>query len=425
MSLESRLRTLSVGQRIALMLGTLLLPLAVMSAISMIVLNRQEAGYRASVEESIYTLLPLTTLEHYLQHALIDELEAQTQESVPDFAALTDNIDRSFSSIESTSASADLQRNLIDDARKAWLGARPSVRRLIEQVHRTTPETGISTVIAQRELQQAIRDIGLARQQLANIIRGRYNRAAQERHRQLMALVWGWSVLLVLAALMLTAVLRSVLRPVQQLGRAATRLGNGEMSVRVPAVGHDELTALAERFNDMAAYWESSRQSLLSEATQDALTGLLNRRGVLAILSGELAAHQRRHEPLSVFMMDLDRFKTINDQFGHSAGDRALIWVTRRMRDMLRESDYLGRYGGDEFLAVLPRTPAAQAQQIARRLAQTITQASARDPAHPGISIGVASTPDNGWNATRLIDAADCALYEIKQRHRQNQAGEN
>ncbi|NII09717.1 diguanylate cyclase [Oleiagrimonas sp. C23AA] len=420
MILEQRLRALSVGQRMAIMLGVLLLPLAAMSAISMIVLNQQEMGYRASVDESIHTLLPLTTLEHYLQRSLVDELETETHESVPDFAALTDNIDRSFSAIQSTGATKDLPRQLIDEAHQAWSQARPAVRKLVEQAHSADLAIdAASQASTQRELQQAIHDVSLARQRLTDIIRSRYARAARQRHQQLISLVWGWALIMVLAALMLTVLLRSLLRPIRQLGRAAARLGNGEAGVRAPVAGNDELTALAERFNDMASLWETRRQHLLSEATQDALTGLLNRRGILDTLDTELAAHQRQHRELSLFMMDLDRFKAINDEYGHSAGDRALIWAAEKMHEALRETDYLGRYGGDEFLAILTTTSHAQAQQIARRLTHTVMQAAASDPRHPGISVGVASTSLSGWEAATLIDAADQALYQTKQRHRQ------
>lgn len=421
MSLERHLRKLSVGQRMAAIIALLLLPMAALSIASVAVLNDQEIAFRDSVEESIQTLLPLTTLEHYLQRALVDELEAQSNESVPNFAALTENIDRTFESIESKAPDPDLQETIVIDAQQAWRNARPSVQRLIEQVRSLHPDTnGAVEGRTRQELQQAIQDISLARQHLARAVEARYTRAVAARHAQLRWLVWSWVVTLSIATVLIVLFLRSLLNPIKALGRAAHSLGDGVAGVRTPVIGNDELAALAERFNDMAAYWDTSRQTLQTEASADPLTGVLNRRGILAALETALLAHARHHQPISIFMLDLDRFKYINDHFGHGAGDRALAWVTAKVREALRESDQLGRYGGDEFLVVLPDTTREHALSIAERMTDAIRDAATREAAYPTVSIGVASTPDDGRDAGSLIQAADTALYASKKRRRNN-----
>ncbi len=174
-----------------------------------------------------------------------------------------------------------------------------------------------------------------------------------------------------------------------------------------------------------AIFRHEIRHSLLIEAAEDPLTGALNRRGILASLDGVLLSHVRQQQPISVFMIDLDRFKVINDKFGHSAGDRALTWVTSKMREMLRSGDLLGRYGGDEFLMILPGTTKIQAQQIAQRMAQSIHEVASREAAYPTISIGIGSAPEDGRDATSLIEAADTALYGAKDRRRNDAAPGN
>lgn len=419
MILERQLRKLSVGRRMGVILILLLLPLAALSMASVVVLNRQEIAFRDAVEESIHTLLPLTTLEHYLESALVDELEAQTRETVPDFATLTDSIDKSFANIESSGYATDLPEATVVSAQQAWRDARPSVQLLVGHVQSLHPKQDAAAETRTREdLQLAIRDISQARQQLSRAVEARYARAVATRHEQLNWLVASWVITLSFAALMIGAFLHSLLGPIKILGKAARGLAAGDVGVRSPVIGNDELTTLAECFNEMAAYWETSRQTLMTEAAQDPLTGALNRRGILALLAAELGKHAHRQQPVSIFMVDLDRFKSINDRFGHSAGDRALIWVVSKMHEMLRENDRLGRYGGDEFMIILPGASKQQAQHIAHRMAASIGEAAAREAACPAISIGAASAPDDGRDAASLIEAADRALYDSKERRR-------
>lgn len=418
MLLENKLRQLSVGQRIAAVIALLLLPMAALSLASVAVLNDQEATFRESVEESIHTLMPLTTLEHYLQRALVDELKAQSNESVPNFAALTENIDRSFASIEGTGHDPDLREDMVTAAHQAWRNARPSVQELIEQVRALRPADNLANQAQTRDdLQRAIQDIGIARQHLSHAIEARYTQAVGARRTQLLWLVWSWIVTLTASAVLITALLYSLLRPIRALGHAARRMGAGATGIRVPVAGDDELSAVAERFNEMAAHWETTRKTLLAEASEDPLTGALNRRGILAALDAALAEHLSARQPLGILILDLDRFKHINDHFGHAAGDRALIWIAAEMQRMLREGDLLGRYGGDEFLIILPRTDKAQARQIAQRMTATIAEAAASEATYPAVSIGAACAPDDGRMTEALIKAADAALYEVKRGH--------
>ncbi len=415
MLLEKRLRQLSVGQRGAAVIALLLLPMAALSLTSVLVVNEQEITFRESVEESIHTLMPLTTLEHYLQRALVDEFKAQSHESVPNFAALTENIDKSFASIEGSNHNLDLQDNLVTAAHAAWRNARPSVRELIEQVRTLRPTDNHANQMQTRaDLQLAIQDISTARQHLARAIEARYTQAVTDRYTQLKELIWSWIIILTASGVLIILLLRSLLRPIHALGHAARNMGTTP-GVRVPIIGNDELTALAERFNEMASHWDATHKTLLAEAIEDPLTGALNRRGILAALDTALVDHTRAQQPLSILLLDLDHFKHINDHFGHAAGDRALVWVAGEMHDMLREDDRLGRYGGDEFLIVLPDTDKQQAAQIAQRMATVISEAAATEAAYPAISIGIACSPDDGKGAEALIKVADTALYEVKR----------
>lgn len=415
--LESLLRRFTVRQRMLAILLILLLPLAVLSAVSMVVLNEQETAFRDTVEESVHALIPLTTLEYYLQQALVDEMLAESSDRVPDFAHLTNNVDRSFSRIQLGADDRDIPRNVLDQAHRDWLQARPSVRRLVEQVHARRALDAKTDARVRKDLEDAIADVSRARSHLSDVLRARYRRAAAQRSGQLHWLLWSWVITLAVAGLLATLFLRSLLRPVRALARAAQQVQHGETGVRVEVRGRDELAVLGECFNRMSSYWEATRESLQTEATRDALTGVLNRRGIMACLHAEVERHRALGRPLSLFAMDLDRFKMINDHYGHSTGDRALEWIAGTLRGMLREPDHLGRYGGDEFIAALPETGHEEAVAIARRIHAAVLEASRREDVRPGLSIGVATLPDDGDSVQALMDVADARLYAQK-RHR-------
>ena len=153
-----------------------------------------------------------------------------------------------------------------------------------------------------------------------------------------------------------------------------------------------------------------------SEARIDALTGLANRRALEEILAAEISrAHRFAHE-LAIVLLDLDRFKEINDSFGHAAGDVMLRAVSRLLTSLARQGDTVARWGGEEFVVVLPETDLAGAQRFAERLRRTI-EAHAVGDMKTSASCGVATMlPED--NVEELLGAADQALYQAKSNGR-------
>lgn len=158
------------------------------------------------------------------------------------------------------------------------------------------------------------------------------------------------------------------------------------------------------------------------DARTDALTGLANRRGMQERGRIELKRAKRSGAPVSVLLGDLDHFKSINDRYGHEAGDAALVQTAAVLRGALRESDALGRWGGEEFIAVLPATSAAGAIEVAERMRAGIANTSF-DGLREGttISLGVATIsaiddPATAWDA--VVKQADQYLYRAKNEGR-------
>jgi two-component system, cell cycle response regulator len=161
-----------------------------------------------------------------------------------------------------------------------------------------------------------------------------------------------------------------------------------------------------------------AREALRVQATHDQLTGVWNRRAILEVLGNELARSRREGLPVAIAIADLDYFKRINDTYGHIAGDTALCEAAGRMRALLRPYDAIGRYGGEEFLMVLPGCTSRSAFILAERLRISMSQEPVKVPEGAidvTSSLGVASSDTiASMDATTLIRAADSALYRAK-----------
>jgi diguanylate cyclase (GGDEF)-like protein len=167
------------------------------------------------------------------------------------------------------------------------------------------------------------------------------------------------------------------------------------------------LLMLSERLN----------RALVVQALHDPLTNVYNRRAFAEIAFREISGASRSALPLSLLMFDLDHFKEINDEHGHLAGDAVLRSAAALLRDSLRDEDFLCRWGGDEFCALLPRAKAEPAEIVARRVLKAFEEFSL---SHAGrtikmsISIGIVSDEGHARNLSDLVLRADAALYQAK-----------
>ena len=166
--------------------------------------------------------------------------------------------------------------------------------------------------------------------------------------------------------------------------------------------------------------WKLTEDRLVFRASHDPLTGLPNRDQVLAHLRTALARLARTGAPVAVLFLDLDRFKPVNDRYGHAAGDRVLVQVANRLGHQMRATDIVGRVGGDEFLVVCDAGETATLVDRLRHAVRSPIQLGA-DSVSVGVSIGVAvaGMPVGGdldATASALVARADAAMYEDKRR---------
>jgi diguanylate cyclase (GGDEF)-like protein len=219
----------------------------------------------------------------------------------------------------------------------------------------------------------------------------------------------------------------SVALPPALAGRDAARLA--ELSaVRVEVLDLIAVAGLtgdwADRLWDLLVWRVATdgdsalRDELAELARTDPLTGLLNRRGMAECLAREIARSRRSGLPVALGLLDLDRFKRLNDGQGHPAGDTALVEVARLLRERLRVTDVAGRWGGDEFAVVFTATPGPIAVEVVDRVRATLTHPSFRRAGVPAVtfSAGVAALSGSAADAERLLALADSALYDVKRR---------
>jgi diguanylate cyclase (GGDEF)-like protein/putative nucleotidyltransferase with HDIG domain len=152
-------------------------------------------------------------------------------------------------------------------------------------------------------------------------------------------------------------------------------------------------------------------------ARVDSLTGLLNRRSLDEVLPREIGRHSRYGGIFSLIILDLDSFKSLNDNFGHLAGDEVLRQIGSIMRNSIREADQAFRYGGDEFAVLLPQTPISAALKVADRIRQQTYATIEMNSTPVSLSLGLACWPADGVGSEDVIAAADTALYQAKRSH--------
>jgi len=162
---------------------------------------------------------------------------------------------------------------------------------------------------------------------------------------------------------------------------------------------------------------EQLKNRIREQSIRDPLTNLYNRRFLNEFMERELALARRNQKPLAVVMLDLDHFKQLNDQFGHQTGDMVIEMVAKHLLRQSRRTDVLFRYGGEEFLVILPNTNAVQAQHLAENWRVHVEQAQVfakHQAINITLSAGVSVYPEHGTTTFNLIQAADEALYQAK-----------
>jgi diguanylate cyclase (GGDEF)-like protein len=224
-----------------------------------------------------------------------------------------------------------------------------------------------------------------------------------------------FSLLLSIGGSILIAV--GITRPIDALLQAVRRIRSGDYSAPIDIRRGDEIGILAQGIDHMRAGIAEREQQILKLAYEDTLTHLPNRSQFLERLQREIPAAAEQQRTLAIFVMDLDRFKFVNDTLGHSVGDHVLSEVAARLRNLLRAQDCVARLGGDEFAVLVPTGETERIVELARKIiaALELPIDYAGQPLDVGASIGIALFPAHAADAQTLMRNADIAMYVAKR----------
>lgn len=225
------------------------------------------------------------------------------------------------------------------------------------------------------------------------------------------------ATMMFVAAFVARVMVRWALLPLSELEEPLTRLANGETDVTVNTTGDKEIARIGFALNTTISALKERDEALRRLANQDALTGLVNRKYFIERLEQEIRRIARGGGSCALFFFDLDRFKNINDTYGHAAGDRLLIQIAKQLNQRIRESDLVARFGGDEFTLLAYNVDQESAQEIAESfivLMRDFTFHEAGAMIKIYLSIGITIINDGSLSAHEYLKEADAAVHQAK-----------
>ncbi len=240
------------------------------------------------------------------------------------------------------------------------------------------------------------------------------------------------TIIIVLLSLLFTIILTSRLQkiisaPILELSRTTNTIKNEkDYTIRVEQDDYLEIEQLSDGFNSMLEEIQKRDENLQRLATYDSLTGIANRKYFTDILNQAIARGTRNSQRHAILFMDLDRFKHINDSFGHSVGDELIVQVACRLETIFRDEDTIARFGGDEFTFLCEDIKTShQVRDVAERITEVLREPFLLHDHRVVISpsIGIAIFPDHGKSAEDLIKKSDTAMYRAKKKREETITG--
>jgi two-component system cell cycle response regulator len=416
----SRIRNLRLRTRFLVAMGAMFIPLFVIALGSGIFLRHAADALNQAVEQPVYKLQATSRLQKQIRHArdLVREYAATGRYPLrAQFESDARMVEDGFVEILNRPFLTPQEYQALTETRREW---QDSVR-TAGPFFTSQPSKAVSD-----QLDRRINRILFALDQVHESYYGEIGaqRArldeAEKRFLLIIAVTVGLGLIGAVAGAVWLA--RSVLVPLREFEKGMAQFARDDLSYRFTPDKEDEIGRLAREFNSMAERLVEHRSKLEELSVRDGLTGLYNRREFDKRLQEEMQRSRRYHHPFCLLLIDVDRFKDVNDRYGHQAGDEVLIGVGDLVQLIVRPVDVVCRYGGEELVVILSETnekgALIVAERIRRTVAESMTATPRGDTIQVTVSVGLAAFPRDGDTPAEIIKAADEALYAAKQEGR-------
>lgn len=320
----------------------------------------------------------------------------------------------------------DREKTIVANIAKLHEKYARQVANQIERFEQGLLDTSMQQYLRQQE--SVVEEIVALLQQLSDLNVGRLEERLDQA-KKLKEFNQKLSVVVILVVALTSALLvfilnQSIILPIRRLMEGVRKFAGGNFAAQVPVTSQDEIGELSGAFNEMAKNIRTDRQKLTALTTLDEKTGLFNFRHFKQTVNEELKRAERYNRHVSLVMIDIDHFKHYNDTNGHPMGDLLLKELSLILKESIRETDMVARFGGEEFIILLPETPRQEALKLAEslrlRIKNHVFPMEEKQPSKDlTVSMGVAAYPSrNVVSPDTLLERADQALYKAKKQGR-------
>jgi len=416
-SLKQYFKIETIGVFIALLL---------ISGVSLFSLNKAIGLSNAIVETALTEIHDTMSLRLALNRSAMPVndyiIRAGLDEKI-NYITLRDETDRQYKLLATTVKNRPDLSGSLNQSLVAWISA----KELANSIMQIPNPIGDPHAAAQMEAFDALIDQGT---NLLSEIYDEIYRDTVKSHDRLHEIENQSTILVVLLSIIGLAIAvagsiqlaRIFFPPLDRIMAGVRLFGRGQLDHRIANDMPVELDELTYGINEMAGKLDDIYSELRKSSYRDSLTGCNNRRKLDEDILAAYSLANRSDEALTVLMLDLDHFKQVNDTYGHVAGDSVLLTAAEIIRSQLRKHEFLYRYGGEEFVIVLPATKASDAIVLAERIRTSVANkkmdVGSSSPITVTVSIGIADNSQAGNSIKDMIELADQALYAAKEEGR-------
>lgn len=405
---------------------SVMLTLVVMGSISIFSVNKTVRLTDEIVNDSInetHHVMKLQMALHEVTMPVNDHIIHANPAEQDNYQALKQKVSQNFDATRSLETLYAEQIEAIGEARKEWMSALETADAIMMMKNPVgDPYAAARMELFDKQVENSI--------SILDRIHHLAHSEIREKQESLYDIKEGLLVLMIIVFIVGVAIsiygfivlARATFAPLEEVTTVMDRFSKGELDHRIDREMVAEVKHLADGFNSMADNIRQMKDELERLGIEDPLTGCFNRRKFHDDIEIELSRAKRLEEHISILMIDLDHFKSVNDNHGHMAGDVVLKTIVTEINHQLRDYDTLYRYGGEEFIVILPESNEEHARIVAERVRSAVSNTQIRIDGELFVSvstsIGISTFPEDASEEDGLLHSADQAVYEAKERGR-------